>query len=149
NFAKFVTWPPDTGRAADAPFVIGVAGDDAFARALEQAVKNKSVDGHPFEVRRAQRPDDLARCQVAYLASTDTDRLDAFIRTIGGGPVLTIGQSPEFARRGGIINFFMRDNQMRFEINPEAASRAGLQISSKLLQLATIVGKVAKTEEER
>src|SRR5258706_1372949 len=91
NFAKFVTWPPDARLPPDAPFVIGVSGDDAFAGALEQAVRDKSVEGHPFEVRRVQRPEEMARCQVAYLAAGDADRLDALLRTIGRAPVLTIG----------------------------------------------------------
>src|SRR5258706_5961207 len=56
NFAKFVTWPADARLPPDAPFVIGVSGDDAFAGALEQAVRDKSGEGHPLEVRRGARP---------------------------------------------------------------------------------------------
>jgi hypothetical protein len=45
----------------------------------------------------------------------------------------------QFAARGGIIQFSMEDQHVRFDINLEAASRAGLKISSKLLALAQIV----------
>ena len=62
---------------------------------------------------------------------------------------MTVGNAPGFTRQGGIINFIMQDNRVRFEINPEAADRAGLRISSKLLQLATIVHDAAKFEHER
>ena len=45
----------------------------------------------------------------------------------------------DFAARGGIANFFMDGSRMRFAVNPGAASRAQLQISSRLLSLARIV----------
>jgi preprotein translocase subunit Sec61beta len=52
--------------------------------------------------------------------------------------VLTVGESEAFARQGGMIRFFEEDNRLRFEINPTAAEKVGLRISSKLLKLARI-----------
>jgi hypothetical protein len=51
-------------------------------------------------------------------------------------PILTVGESETFLRAGGIVNFFMDDGKVRFEINQDAASRAQLRISSRLLRLA-------------
>ncbi len=56
-----------------------------------------------------------------------------------GLPILTIGDSPNFARRGGIINFILVDDKVRFEINVEAAKQANINISSRLLSLAKII----------
>jgi hypothetical protein len=70
----------------------------------------------------------------------------ASVRT---APVLTVGDVMGSTRNDGIINFFIRDNRVRFEINPDAAGRAGLRISSKLLQLASIVRDEARTEDGR
>jgi len=39
------------------------------------------------------------------------------------------------------INFYQEQNKVRFEINPAAARRAGLKISSQLLRLARIVAE--------
>jgi hypothetical protein len=58
------------------------------------------------------------------------------LRDAHSGPLLTVGESPDFLRDGGIINFVMQDGKVRFEINQEAASRAQLRISSRLLRLA-------------
>jgi hypothetical protein len=38
-----------------------------------------------------------------------------------------------------MIDFELLDQKIRFEINPEAAARAGLRVSSKLLSVAKIV----------
>ena len=51
-----------------------------------------------------------------------------------------MGETEAFARQGEIVNFITVDNKVRYEINVEAAKRAHLDISSKLLRLAKIVG---------
>jgi hypothetical protein len=44
-----------------------------------------------------------------------------------------------FAKRGGIVELQSRDNRIGFEINVAAYRRAGLVVSSQLLQLATVL----------
>ena len=66
-----------------------------------------------------------------------------------GLPVLTIGEMPDFARRGGIINFIMEDNKVRFEVNVDAAKQADMNISSRLLALAKIVPQTGRMEQDR
>jgi hypothetical protein len=48
----------------------------------------------------------------------------------------------------GIIDFVVRDNRVRFDINDEAAAQNGLVISSKLLNLALNV-KPRRSKEVR
>jgi len=149
NFAKFVQWPSDTTRDADEGFVICVFDDEILAQSLDHAVSGKTVEGRVFRVRRLQTLDDTRSCRMLYLGGSDTSRLVALLKSVRTTAVLTVGNAPGFTRQGGIINFIMQDNRVRFEINPEAADRAGLRISSKLLQLATIVRDAAKLENER
>ena len=54
-------------------------------------------------------------------------------------PTLTVSDGAAFAEAGGTANFFVEDQKMRFAINPEAAERARLRVSSKLLSLAKLV----------
>jgi hypothetical protein len=54
-------------------------------------------------------------------------------------PVLTVGEGSEFLRSGGMIELFSENNRLRFNVNVAAARRAGLTISSNLLQLAASV----------
>lgn len=53
--------------------------------------------------------------------------------------MLTVGESDQFALRGGVINFVRKNESFRFEVNLEAAEKAGLKISGKLANLATLV----------
>ena len=57
---------------------------------------------------------------------------------MGPSPVLTVGEHVQFSRLGGVIAFIRDGNRVRFEINLDAADRAGLQVSSKLLRLAAV-----------
>jgi len=50
-----------------------------------------------------------------------------------------------FAERGGVIRFTLEDNRVRFEVNVDAAHQADLNISSRLLTLAKIIGQTAAT----
>jgi hypothetical protein len=44
---------------------------------------------------------------------------------------------PNFTANGGMIQFVVRDNKVRFEVNLRAAEKAGLSLSSQLLKVAT------------
>jgi hypothetical protein len=50
--------------------------------------------------------------------------------------VLTVGESDNFISNGGVIGFKVDGDKVRIEINTEAADRAKLRISAKLLSLA-------------
>lgn len=58
---------------------------------------------------------------------------------VSGMEILTVSESREFPRLGGIINFYVEQQRVRFEIAIAAADRAGLKLSSKLLSLGRLV----------
>lgn len=145
NFARFVEWPPDT-QSGEASFIIGVLGPDATSRALEATVQGKSVGGRTIEVRPVKTQEEAAQCQMLFVGSEAPERLARMLTAVRRSAVLTVGDSATFAREGGIVNFVMQDNHVRFAVNTDAAERAGLKISSKLLQLAIIVRDDHATE---
>jgi hypothetical protein len=61
------------------------------------------------------------------------------LHSLKGMPILTIGETPGFAKRGCIINLIVEDNKVRFEVNLDAAKQADLTVSSRLLALAKII----------
>ena len=146
NFANLVQWPQNAFTQADSPIVIGILGEDHFGVTLDRVLQGKKVNGRPFVVRRfksvadlVQSVIDLKDCQILFVSSSETAHVTEAIQTLRGIPVLTIGEIPGFAKRGGIINLVLEDNKVRFEVNVEAAKQADLNISSRLLALAKIV----------
>lgn len=139
NFAKFVEWPVNAFPEAGAPVVVGVLGDDAFARLLEQTLKGKSIQGRPCLVKQFQELPGVDACHLLYIGAAEKKRLPAVLAAVKGANVVTVGDLDGFARSGGVINLYREQNSLRFEINVDAAARARLKIHPKLLQLAKIV----------
>jgi hypothetical protein len=139
NFAKFVEWPSEAFDRPDAPIVIGIVGDDPFGSALERTTQGKQVNDRPFLIRRLDWGDEVRNRQILFLSGSDAGRARRFLDRVKGVPVLTIADQPGLARRGAVINFVVEQERVRFEINVEAARRARLTISSRLLSLAKVV----------
>jgi hypothetical protein len=138
NFIRFTTWPSEI-LADDAPIVTCVSGDDSVADALEDQIRGQRIAGHAISVQRLKRDAALASCHLLYWSSSkDARGHDSLVQSFKQ-PILTVSDSPDFAALGGIVNFFIDSGRMRFAVNPAAADRVQLRISSKLLALAKIV----------
>lgn len=140
NFVQFVDWPASAFPSAQSPVVLATVGADPFQGALDQAAAGKSAGRRPLLVKHFAQAADVNRCQLLFIAAGQEDQLAAARTRLGDAPVLTVGESEEFIRAGGMIRFYQEDNRLRFEINPSAAHKAGLRISSRLLKLAKIRG---------
>jgi hypothetical protein len=146
NFANLVQWPSTSFAQPDSPIVIVILGEDHFGTTLDHALEGKKVNARPFVIKRARSVFELQRtlgpqkdCQILYVSSSEMPHVSEAIQALKGAPVLTIGETPGFARSGGIINLILEDNKVRFEVNVQAAKEADLNISSRLLALARIV----------
>ena len=62
--------------------------------------------------------------------------VDRWIAAVRDQPVLVVGESKTAEDAGAHITFVVEDNRVKFDVNDEAAARAGLTISSKLLRVA-------------
>jgi len=145
NFTKFVEWPDGALGESGAPVVVGV-WNDGFVSVLEAALLNKTVYGHPIVVRRLNSSAEAKSCAVLLVGAADRKEIARIVQAVGRSPVLTIGERSQFSRLGGVIAFIRDGHRIRFEINLDAAERAGLHVSSKLLRLAA-VGREAPPRE--
>lgn len=137
NFAKFVEWPQ--GARADEPFVVTVLGADPFGRALEDALRGKTVEGRPIVLRRAARLDEVGASQILFISGSEAPALASILKRIEADPVLTVGDMGQFAAHGGIIGFRLEGERIRLDISLAAAERSRLRLSSQLLRIARIV----------
>jgi len=142
NFAKFVEWPATAFAQPDSPIVIGILGMDPFGTIIDQIVQDKKIGARGFVVKRLKWGNDIKElrdCKILFVSASEKAHIDEVVQIVKGQPILTVGETPGFAERGGIIRFTVEDNRVRFEINVEAAHQAELTISSRLLTLARIV----------
>lgn len=141
HFAQFVEWPPDAFKDASTPFTYCTIGDDPFHGALDQSLSGKSIGGRALRVQHLKQTQEIEGCQVLFLGAGEMKRPGTVIADVSRNGVLLVGESEHFAQEGGVIGFCLEQNKVRFEINVEAAGKAKLKISAKLLALAkTVIG---------
>lgn len=139
NFVKFVEWPNEVlPETSDTITVCVLGGGDPSVEPLE-SIQGKIVRGRRLSVRRIRAIKDVESCHVLFISSSEESRLPQIMQSLHGSSVLTVGEMEGFIPSGGIINFVVERNKVRFEINPTSAERARLKLSSQLLSLARVV----------
>ncbi len=136
NFAKFVDWPPTAFPAPETPITIGILGDDPFGGWLDAMVRDKRIDRRRIVVKRLTRPAEATQCHLLFISNSEKTQLGLILAGLKRASVLTVTEVERGAAVAGIINFTTVGSKIRFEVNEPAATRAHLQISSKLLRLA-------------
>jgi hypothetical protein len=139
NFAQFIEWPATVFAENGTPITIGILGDDPFGQTLEQTFQDETVQGRKLVIKRSRQIDDLKTCHLVFIGKSEKDHLADTLATLNDAHIVTVSEMYGFASRGGIVNFYIENNKIRFEINPDAAQRSGLKISSQLLKRAKIV----------
>ena len=132
-------WPTNAFAETNSPIVIGLYGEDKFGDALTNAVAGRTISGRPIVIQPIEKNDDPGKCQVLFISDSEKNHLGEILDKIKALPVLTVGESDQFLEQGGMINFVKKEGKIRLEINLEAARRAKLEISSKLLGVADVV----------
>jgi hypothetical protein len=136
HFTQFVEWPEAAFPAPDAPFVIGLVGKNPFGSALHGVVAGESVGRHPLAVRSVDDITAEFRCQILYFTEEGEDLLD--LRRLRTAPVLTVGESDSFYKKGGMIQFVIARRRVRLKVNLEEARAHSLEVSAKLLRVADV-----------
>jgi hypothetical protein len=161
NFIQFVDWPEEKFADKDGSITICIIGDDPFGTAFEPII-NKQVKGKSVVIERLESFEKLKnsagndkselghgfealkKCHLLFICSSEQKNLKEIIDVVKDQPILTVGEMEGFLEAGGIINWFVEEKKIRFEINVAAAKQAGLEIRSNLLRLAKrIVGENA------
>jgi len=151
NFALYTTWVEgafDDREEGDvlAPLVIAVVGKDPFKRHLDEVARHEVKD-RAIRLRRFADleafgeafDEDIFRCHMLFAGRTLEGDVEKLVELLEEEPVFTVSDLYDFTRRGGVARFLVESGNVKIEINTDAARRAGLQISSQLLKLVTIV----------
>lgn len=139
NFAKFTEWPRQRPDADGGPLIICVGQNSRLKPAIDE-LQGKKVGAREVQPMILAESGNAAACHVLFVDNSLPPRLRRQAESDLFG-VLTVSDLPDFARTGGDIGFFFTNNQLRFQINLDAARRRGLGFSSKLLRLADVIGQ--------
>src|SRR6266446_7048892 len=139
NFGRFAKWPEAVPAGKGDSFSVCVLGQDPFGSILDSTLAGEALDGKPVVLRRLSKPQDAGECRILFISSTEEKHLKEILTALDENGVLTVSDMPGFARRGGMIQFVLEGDRVRFEINLASAESARLVLSSELLKVAASV----------
>ena len=139
DFGKFVAWPAKVAASDDFP--ICVLGQDPFGPTFDATIAGETINGKKVVVNRIAKPQEAVSCRILFISASEESQLKEILATLDKTSVLTVSDISQFTRRGGMIQFVIDANRVRFEVNVTTAERAGLTLSSQLLKVAINVRK--------
>lgn len=139
NFTKFVDWPEPAASAGAGILQICVMGNGPVGLELD-GLNARQAKGRTLQVLHLDDESDaLIRCHLLYVSRSEERHLSALWPRLQGQPILTVSDIPEFAQRGGMIGLVAYESHVRFEVHAARIREAGLRLSAKVLELATVV----------
>lgn len=145
DFSRFVEWPSQPGNDGKDTFAICVLGKDPFGPSLDAALVGEARAGQNLVARRLSNLQDALACRILFISASEEDRLKEILTAINKASVLTVSDIPRFSERGGMIEFVLKDDKVRFDVNLASAMDAGLTVSSDLLKVALTVRRSARS----
>jgi hypothetical protein len=143
KFSRFITWPEESlPNNPDEPFIIAVIGETPLTENLNQIYAMQEIKNKRVIIKNIHHFNEIQGSHILFIAESEKKNIDQIIAITKQQPILTIGETKGFAEKGVLINFFEKDNKLRFEINETAVLKSPLQMSFYLLNSAKIVEPV-------
>jgi hypothetical protein len=139
NFGKFIEWPATVPKTES--FNICILGRDPFGPILDATLGGEAINNRKLAARRIAATREADGCRILFISSSETARVKEILTAVEKRGVLTVSDMAGFTSSGGMIQFVLKANKVRFEVNLTAAEKAGLVLNSQLLKVATGVRK--------
>lgn len=144
KFIYFVNWPENTFQKSESTINFAIVGENPFGDSFKK-IMGKTINGNVLVIDEI-KTDDLisnsSKYQIIFICSSELKQMSRILKTFDGKPVLTISDIDSFLDKNGMINFIVREGNIRFEINDSAIKNAGLNIRSAMKRQAVrIIGE--------
>ena len=145
NFSQFIEWPATSFATPAAPLTICVMGEDPFGDSL-LALQKRSYLTHPIVISYPKTVAEARTCRILYVDDPARTALGRDVaKALGDAPVLTVSSSEDATSSGVCIGFLLQDGKIRWTLNLDAARRAHLKVSAKLIEIAvSVVGETPR-----
>ena len=135
NLTKYVSWP----EGHHDRLVLGVIGNGSMGPVLKQILDGKTSDGRRINVVVHTSENELHDCDVLYVEESSPVRIRSILDRVQSRAVLTVGDSDQFTRSGGMVALVRSGDQIEIHVNLNSLRSRQLEMSSRLLNLAVIV----------
>lgn len=137
NFGKFMRH--SNARPPRSSFDICILGRDPLGRAIDDIIATETINTLPIHIRRLPDVTDAKACEIVFITANEGDSIREDLALLAGSDALTVSDAADFLDRGGMIQFLLAENHVRFSVNLTPVNRAHLVLSSELLRVASSV----------
>jgi hypothetical protein len=140
KFTHFVLWPKqNTDEEGKDEFIIAIIGENTIGNALSDVLSKSNSKDKEFKIVYISSVEEINGCMILFISSTEKNNIDKILKFTAGKPILTISDSKGFGEKGVILNMFLDESYIRYEINRSSLDKSGLIINSLLLNYAVII----------
>jgi hypothetical protein len=133
NFTRYIQWP---NYSMGDKFVIAVFGKSEVYDELVKYTADRKIGNKSIAIVRIQKIEDIEKFQIVFISEEQNSKLSAIRKHIGQKPCLLISEIEGSNTMGSIVEFFMKENKLRFRINGVSAKQQKLIISNELLKMS-------------
>ena len=132
NFVVYTQWPDANAPSRRVCFF----GPDNLADAA-QTLETRTVGASRLNVVSVNSPVQGRQCHVLFVSEREAGNMESVYRALGDSPVLVVADTPSQPR--AMVQIALQGNRLVFDVNLARARQSGLNISSKMLNLARSV----------
>jgi hypothetical protein len=136
NFTKYIEWPQPY---KEGDFTIGVIGETSLYSELIKMTETKKVANQTLDVKKFNSLTDVYKCHILYICKDKSDQLGEIVKKIKNNSTLIVTEESGLADKGAGINFIIKENRQKFELNKGNVEKYKLKVSSNLEALAFTV----------
>lgn len=145
KFTRFIDWPQSSNVNNNSkPIVVSVIGTNPFGKKLNEIYSTNKIKNKNVQIRYISKISEIEGCDILFISTSKKNEILDLLAYTQDKPILTISDTEGYEDVGVIINFYLENNKIRFEINETALSQSGLKSSFMLLNLAKIVKPIKK-----
>jgi hypothetical protein len=140
KLANFITWA-DTQPSCERLnyFPVTILGQTTLAKAIEELSGISQVKNKPIKLYTINHMADLPNCGLVVIGSDQQSTLASLLKKAQENSIVTVSDTDGFGLKGVLINLYMAQGKVKFEVNKKTLGRSNVTLSYKLLQLAKIL----------
>lgn len=132
NFAKYIEWPA-TKQQGD--FVIGIVGSPAAIAQFKSTLEGKTKGTQKITVQALTANSTYTNCHMIFISADQNALITKITQAVGTQSVLIVTEKQGALKEGSLINMFIKNGKMAFEINDQIKN-FNLKVSSEVMRLA-------------
>lgn len=136
NFTKYIEWPK---TYQEGYFVLGVVGETPLFSELTKMAQTKKIGTQSILVKKFSEISEIDKCHLLYVTDDKSNNIDVILKKTKSSSTLIVTEQEGLVDKGAGINFVIRENKQKFEMNKRNIEIQKLKVSSNLEALAITV----------